>query len=137
VKKLSVYTDGSYNEKANLIKWAWLVTDGENVIARDSGGENAGGRGNYDVEKAEAAAMKGAIDWIKDHPANYTVITDSKSLIAKIESRVANATKDPTVPYIQRTIKSFKESPLPISLAFVWRRRRSDKFMEMVDDECK
>jgi ribonuclease HI len=136
MKKLTVYTDGGYFENENIITWAWLVTDGENIIEMRQGRENAGGRGNYDVEKAESTAMKEAIDWIKEHPDNYVVITDSKALISKIEKRCANATKDPAVPYIQRTIAEFKNSPLPVSLSFDWKKRRSDKWMCRVDDAC-
>jgi ribonuclease HI len=136
MKRLTVYTDGGFFQDTNVIKWAWLITDGEDIIASGDGSENGGGRGNYDVEKAEATAMKGAIDYIHEHPGNYLLVTDSKSMIDKIQNRCANATKDPTVPYIRRTIDNFRRSPYPISLEISWRKRRSDKWMIEVDDRC-
>jgi ribonuclease HI len=134
MKKIRVYTDGSYREETNLIGWAWLATDGEDVLAYGDGSRPAGGRGNYDVEKAEASALKEAVDWIRSNATNVEVITDSKSLIDKIEKKCSNATKDPAVPYIQRTIEEFNRSPLPISISLRWQKRRTDEWQRKVDD---
>jgi ribonuclease HI len=136
-KKRRVYTDGGYFAEQNLIKWAWLVVDerGE-TLQRSRSSAPAGGRGNYDVERAEATAMKEAIDWVRENPGNYVLITDSKSLIEKIKGNCSNATKDPTVPYVRRTMEEFRRSPMPISFELRWAPRRSDDSMRTVDDWC-
>jgi ribonuclease HI len=133
---MKIYTDGSYREDTNLIGWAWVVVDDDDLVASGEGQLLAGGRGNYDVEKAEASALKEAIDWIRENPCNVEIITDSRSLIDKIQKKCANATKDPSVPYVRRAIEEFNRSPQPISIALRWKKRRTDKWQRIVDDRA-
>jgi len=132
---MKIYTDGSARD--DVLKWAFLVVDGEGVVKFDMGNMNPGGRGNFDVERAEAEAMKRAVDWARSRPDNYVMITDSKSLVSKICGDCANATNDPTVPYVRRTIEEFRRSPAPISFVIQWRERLSDEWMKRVDSACR
>jgi ribonuclease HI len=135
---LTVYTDGGVYSDDNLVKWAFIVVENdEDIIHQETGELNGGGEHNHDVERAESEALFRACEWCKSEGGNYRLYTDSKSMLDKIQNRVPNATKNPHVKGIQTILKEIKSSPLPSSLTIEWLKRRSNRWMQTVDDYCE
>jgi ribonuclease HI len=131
---LAIYVDGGVYTHLNRTTWAAIVVENDVVINIMKGELMCSG--GEDVETAESSAFYHALEYVKRNPANYVIYTDSRSLLDKVQGKCHNATRNPHVKYAQRVLAEFKASPLPISLQFVWKPRRSNDYMKMVDDLC-
>ena len=135
---LEVYTDGAAYTEDNVLTWAYIIVRDERIVHQNCDIIYASGKHAPDVETAESEAMYQVIkDHITNHPDNYILYTDSKSLHDKIYDHCNNASKNPHIKFIQDTLKKFKESPLPISFQVKWRRRCSNDWMSAVNDLTK
>jgi ribonuclease HI len=131
-----LYTDGGYYKSKNRLMWGYIVVEDGRVIDDHECGALEGSGAN-DVERAEVEALRRAAEYTLSHPDNYVIHTDSKSLIDKIQKRVPNATREPSVTRIQRIISDANSSPLPQSIVLKFEKRRSNEFMKRVDDMCE
>jgi ribonuclease HI len=132
---LAIYTDGGVYEKMSLVKWAYIIVENNEDII-----ESASGRleysGGFDVERAESEAIYRAVEYCYNHPNNYRIYTDSRSILDKIENKVNNNTRNPHIPGIKMYIKKINESQLPESIQIKYLKRRSNKWSQEVDDRC-
>jgi ribonuclease HI len=134
-KYLEIYCDGGYYKELNLVKWAFLIIENnEDILYSESGSLN--GSGGFDVERAESEAIFKALYYCREFKGNYILYTDSRSVLDKIENKVPNATKNPRIAGIQNLIKDIRECHLPSSIALKYFKRRSNKWMQEVDDRC-
>jgi ribonuclease HI len=132
-----VYCDGGVYDDDQLVKWAFLVVKDKTVIHKECGTVPYSGNHNANVENAEAEAISRAVDWCFENSGNYVLYTDSRSMLDKIHKNVSNATKQPLVNHIRRSVDAIKSSVLPISIDLKYKRRRSDEFSKIVDDLCQ
>jgi ribonuclease HI len=128
-KYVYIYTDGGPE------KWAFVVVKDDEIIHEESGTFGISSSTNNDDTESEGIFR--AVQYAKEHPANYILTTDSKAIIAKVNGNVANATGNPNIRGIQSLLKEFKESQLPISFSIKWEKRLSNGFMRRADDLCK
>jgi ribonuclease HI len=136
-KKLKIYTDGGVYTELNIAKWAFIIVENdENIVERVCGTLNGGGQHNFDVERAESEAIYNAVEYCKINPDNYELYTDSKAVLEKIQRKSWVHTKNPRIPGICNIIDEIKRSPLPISINLSYCKRRSNKWMQEVDDLC-
>jgi ribonuclease HI len=124
-KYVYIYTDGGKE------KWAFVVVKDGKIIHEESG--TFGLEASTNNDDTESEGIFRAIQYAKEHPDNYMLITDSKAMIAKIEGNVANATGNPNIRGIQNLLKDFKESHLPISFSIKWEKRLSCEFSKRAD----
>ena len=135
-KSKKLYTDGGYFEDARLLKWAFVEVSGNVETHREAGEVPFAGNGAANVESAEVEALRRAVDYADSHPGNYEVVPDSRAVLDKVFGNVSNATGNPHVNYLRATAKKINDSPLPVSLTFKYRGRRSDEWAKLVDDLC-
>jgi ribonuclease HI len=135
--KRLVYTDGGCYENSRRVLWAFIVIVDDQLFYTQTGSLPYSGNHNSNVENAEIESLCKAIDWCLENPSNYEIITDSRAVLDKIEGKVSNATRHPYVKHIQSVITTMNNNPFPMSLVIKWHRRRSNKWMELVDDLCE
>ena len=128
-KYVYIYTDGGPE------KWAFLAVRDNNIIHEESGVFGLSASTSNDDTESEGIFR--ALQYAKDHPDNYILVTDSQAIIAKVNGNVANATKNPNIKGIQSLLKEFKESLLPVSFTIKWEKRISNEFMKRVDSLCR
>jgi ribonuclease HI len=134
-KYLQIYTDGGCYKELNIVKWSFIVVENnEDIIQSGTGTLSASG--GFDVERAESEALYRALVFCKENPDNYRIYTDSRSVLDKIENKVNNATRNPHIKGIQEILVQIKNSPYPCSVSLNWCKRRSNKWMQEVDDRC-
>jgi ribonuclease HI len=127
-KYVYIYTDGGPE------KWAFVVVKDGKIIHEESGVFGLCASTNNDDTESEGIFR--AIQYAKEHPANYILTTDSQAIIAKVNGNVSNATGNPNIRGIQSLLKEFKESRLPISFSIKWEKRLSNEFMKRADNLC-
>ena len=127
-KYLNLYADGGAE------KWAFLVVKDNRIIHEESG--TFGISVSTSNDDTESEAIYRALLYVKKHPANYILTTDSQAIIAKIKGNVANVTKNPNIRGIQTLLREFKDSRLPVSVSIKWEKRISNDFMKRVDFLC-
>ena len=132
-----LYADGGFYEDERLVKWAFVVVDGDEEIHRETGETPYSGGRSSNVENAEIEALYRAAEWAYSHPGNYVLVSDSKSVLDKLTDRVPNATRHPYVNGIKSIMKATNDGPYPTSLTLKFQKRRSDEWMELVDDLCE
>ena len=128
-KYIYIYTDGGVE------KWAFVVAKDNKIIHEESGVFGLGVSTSNDDTESEGIFR--AVQYAKDHPGNYILTTDSRSIIAKVNGNVFNVTKNPNIRGIQSLLKEFKDSRLPVSISIKWEKRLSNEFMKRADDLCK
>jgi ribonuclease HI len=124
-----IYTDGGPE------KWAFVVVKNNGIIHEESGTFGISASTNNDDTESEGIFR--ALQYAKDHPDNYILVTDSQAILAKINGNAVNVTKNPNIRGIQTILRDFRESPLPISFSLKWEKRISNNFMKRVDYLCK
>jgi ribonuclease HI len=124
-----IYTDGGRE------KWAFVVVKDGAIIHEAKG--IFGIFASTSNDDTESEGIFRAVQYAKDRPGNYILVTDSQAIIAKINGTVANATKNPNINGIKNLLKEIKESPDPVSFAVKWEKRLSNEFMKRVDALCK
>ena len=128
-KYLHIYTDGGPE------KWAFIVVKDNVIIQEESG--TFGIRASTNNDDTESEGILRALQYVKSHPCNYILITDSQAIIAKVNGNTANATKNPNIRGIQSLLKEINESIMPVSVSIKWQKRMSDEFMKRVDFLCR
>ena len=123
-----IYTDGGPE------KWAFVVVSGNKLIHEESGSFGIASTTSNDDTESEAIFR--ALQYAKEHPGNYILVTDSQAIIAKVNGNAANVTKNPNIRGIQTLLKEFNESPLPVSFSIKWEKRLSNEFMKLADSLC-
>jgi ribonuclease HI len=124
-----IYTDGGTE------KWAFVVARDEKIIHEESG--TFGISASTSNDDTESEGIFRALQYAKEHPANYILTTDSQAMIAKVNGSMVNVTRNPNIRGIQTILKEFKESPLPVSFAIKWEKRISNEFMKRADFLCR
>jgi ribonuclease HI len=124
-----IYTDGG------LEKWAFVVVKDKTIIHEESGTFGISASTNNDDTESEGIFR--ALQYAKEKPGNYILVTDSQAMIDKINGNAANVTKNPNIPGIKNMLREIKESPLPVSFAIKWEKRISNEFMKRADALCK
>lgn len=87
-------------------------------------------------DDTEGSAILAACEYVKGHPGNWIIITDSKAIIDKIRGGT-NATRNPSINGIKNILKEVNTSPDPISIEIKWQKRLSDEHMKYVDGLCR
>jgi len=128
-KYVYIYTDGGPE------KWAFVVVKDDAIIHEESGTFGISASTNNDDTESEGIFR--ALQYAKDHPDNYILVTDSRAVLAKINGNVNNVTKNPNIRGIQNILHDFKNSTMPISFSIKWEKRISNDFMKRVDLLCK
>ena len=128
-KYIYIYTDGG------IEKWAFVVVKENIIIYEESGIFGLYASTNNDDTESEGIFR--AIQYAKEHPDNYILVTDSQAMISKINGYAANVTKNPNIRGIQMLLKEFRESHLPVSFTIKWKKRLCNEFMKRADFLCK
>ena len=124
-----IYTDGGPE------KWAFVVVKENKIIHEESG--TFGISASTSNDDTESEGIFRALQYAKERPDNYILVTDSQAIIAKVKGNVVNVTKNPNIRGIQTLLKEFKESPLPVSFSIKWEKRISNEFMKRADALCR
>ena len=127
-KYVYIYTDGGVE------KWAFVVVRDDSIIHEESG--TFGIAASTSNDDTESEAIFRALQYAKERPGNYALVTDSQAIIAKVNGNVANATGNPNIRGIQTLLREFNESPLPVSFSIKWEKRLSNEFMKRADFLC-
>jgi ribonuclease HI len=127
-KYVYIYTDGGKE------KWAFVVVKDNKIIFEESG--LFGISVSTSNDDTESEGIFRAVQYAKEHPGNYILITDSQAIIAKINGNTANATRNPNINGIKKILKEFNESQAPVSFSVKWEKRLSNEFMKRVDFLC-
>jgi len=127
-KYIYIYTDGG------LEKWAYVVVKDNKIIFEESG--IFGISASTSNDDTESEGIFRAVQYAKEHPGNYILITDSQAIIAKINGNMVNVTRNPNINGIRTILKEFKESQAPVSFSIKWEKRLSNEFMKRVDFLC-
>jgi len=127
-KYVNIYTDGG------LEKWAFVVVKDNKIIYEESGVFGISASTSNDDTESEGIFR--AIQYAKEHPDNYILVTDSQAIIAKVNGNTANVTRNPNINGIRKMLKEFKESQAPISFSIKWEKRLSNEFMKRADFLC-
>jgi len=127
-KYVYIYTDGG------LEKWAFVVVKDNKIIFEDSG--TFGICASTTNDDTESEGIFRAVQYAKEHPANYILVTDSQAIIAKVNGNMTNVTRNPNINGIRKILKEFKESQAPVSFSIKWEKRLSNEFMKRVDFLC-
>jgi ribonuclease HI len=128
-KYVNIYTDGGPE------KWAFVVVQDNNIIHEESG--KFGISASTCNDDTESEGIFRALQYARAHPDNYILTTDSQAIIAKVNGKVVNVTRNPNIRGIQAILKEFKDSPLPVSFTMKWEKRISNEFMKRADFLCK
>jgi ribonuclease HI len=124
-----IYTDGGHE------KWAFVVVLDNKIIHEEAG--TFGISASTSNDDTESEGIFRALQYAKDHPANYVLTTDSQAIIAKVNGSAVNVTRNPNIRGIQIILKEFRDSPLPVSFAIKWEKRIRNEFMKRVDFLCR
>jgi ribonuclease HI len=127
-KYVYIYTDGGKE------KWAFVVVKDNRIIYEESG--IFGISASTSNDDTESEGIFRAVQYAKEHPGNYILVTDSQAIIAKINGNTANATRNPNINGIKRIIKGINESQAPVSFSIKWEKRLSNEFRKRVDFLC-
>jgi ribonuclease HI len=127
-KYVYIYTDGG------LEKWAFVVVKDNKIIFEETGFFGISASTSNDDTESEGIFR--AIQYAKEHPGNYILVTDSKAIIAKVNGNMVNATRNPNIKGIQTILKEFTESQAPVSFSIKWEKRLSNEFMKRADFLC-
>jgi ribonuclease HI len=127
-KYIYIYTDGGTE------KWAFVVVKDNKIIFEESGVFGISASTSNDDTESEGIFR--AVQYAKEHPGNYILVTDSQAIIAKINGNAANATRNPNINGIKKMLKEFSESRAPVSFSIKWEKRLSNEFMKRVDSLC-
>jgi ribonuclease HI len=127
-KYIYIYTDGGTE------KWAFVVVKDNKIMYEESGVFGISASTSNDDTESEGIFR--AVQYAKEHPGNYILVTDSQAIIAKINGNTANATRNPNINGIKKILKEFYESPAPVSFSIKWEKRLSNEFMKRVDFLC-
>ena len=128
-KYIYIFTDGGPE------KWAFVAVKDSTIIHEESGVFGIGASTSNDDTESEGIFR--ALQYAKEHPGNYVLVTDSQPVIAKVNGNVFNVTKNPNIRGIQTLLKEFKESHLPVSVSIKWEKRLSNEFMKRADALCR
>ena len=128
-KYIYIYTDGG------LEKWAYVVVKDNKIIFEESGFFGISASTSNDDTESEGIFR--AIQYAKEHPGNYILVTDSQAIIAKVNGNMVNVTRNPNINGIRAILKEFKESQAPVSFSIKWEKRLSNEFMKRVDSLCQ
>ena len=123
-----IYTDGG------MEKWAFVVVKDNRIIFEESGFFGISASTSNDDTESEGIFR--ALQYAKERPGNYILVTDSQAIIAKINGNTANVTRNPNINGIRKILKEFKESQAPVSFSIKWEKRLSNEFMKRVDSLC-
>jgi ribonuclease HI len=123
-----IYTDGG------LEKWAFVVVSNNRIIFEESG--VFGISASTCNDDTESEGIFRAVQYAKEHPGNYILVTDSQAIIAKVNGNAANNTRNPNIRGILTILKEFKESQSPVSFSIKWEKRLSNEFMKRADFLC-
>jgi ribonuclease HI len=123
-----IYTDGGPE------KWAFVVVANNRIIFEESGFFGISASTSNDDTESEGILR--ALQYAKEHPGNYILVTDSQAVIAKVNGNAANVTRNPNIKGIQTILKDFKESRMPVSFSIKWEKRLSNEFMKRADFLC-
>ena len=127
-KYIYIYTDGG------MEKWAFVVVKDNKIIFEESGVFGISASTSNDDTESEGIFR--AVQYAKEHPGNYILVTDSQAIIAKINGNTANVTRNPNINGIKKILKEFTESQAPVSFSIKWEKRLSNEFMKRVDFLC-
>ena len=127
-KYVYIYTDGGPE------KWAFVVVKDDRIIFEESGVFGISASTSNDDTESEGIFR--AIQYAKEHPGNYILVTDSQAIIAKVNGNTANVTRNPNINGIRTILKEFKESMAPVSFSIKWEKRLSNEFMKRADSLC-
>ena len=127
-KYVYIYTDGG------LEKWAYVVVKDNKIIFEESGFFGISASTSNDDTESEGIFR--AIQYAKEHPGNYILVTDSQAIIAKVNGNMVNVTRNPNINGIRSILKEFKESLAPVSFSIKWEKRLSNEFMKRADFLC-
>ena len=128
-KYVYIYTDGGPE------KWAFVVVKDNKIIHEESG--TFGISASTSNDDTESEGIFRSMQYAKDHPDNYILITDSQAIIAKVNGNAINVTKNPNIRGIQTLLKEFRESRAPVSFSIKWEKRLSNEFMKRADFLCR
>ena len=127
-KYIYIYTDGGKE------KWAFVVVKDNKIIFEESG--VFGISASTCNDDTESEGILRAVQYAKEHPGNYILVTDSQAIIAKINGNTANVTRNPNINGIKKILKEFTEAQAPVSFSIKWEKRLSNEFMKRVDFLC-
>jgi len=127
-KYIYIYTDGGKE------KWAFVVVKDNGIMYEESG--IFGISASTSNDDTESEGIFRAVQYAKEHPGNYILISDSQAVIAKINGNTANVTRNPNINGIRRILKEINESQAPVSFSIKWEKRLSNEFMKRVDFLC-
>jgi len=127
-KYIYIYTDGG------LEKWAYVVVKDNKIIFEESGFFGISASTSNDDTESEGIFR--AVQYAKEHPGNYILVTDSQAMIAKVNGNMVNVTRNPNINGIRAILKEFKESQAPVSFSIKWEKRLSNEFMKRADFLC-
>ena len=128
-KYVYIYTDGGPE------KWAFVVVKDNRIIHEESG--KFGIAASTSNDDTESEAIFKALEYAKEHPGNYILVTDSQAILAKVNGNVVNVTKNPNIRGIQSLLNEFKHSQLPVSFTIKWEKRLSNEYMKRADSLCR
>ena len=128
-KYIHLYTDGGTE------KWAFVAVKDNKIIAEESG--SFGISASTSNDDTESEGIFRALQYVKAHPDNYILTTDSQAILAKINGNTANVTRNPNIRGIQTLLKEFSDSPLPLSCSIKWEKRLSNEYMKRADFLCR
>jgi len=127
-KYVYIYTDGGTE------KWAFVVVKDNGIIYEEAGVFGISASTSNDDTESEGIFR--AVQYAKEHPANYILVTDSRAIIAKLNGNTANATRNPNINGIKKILRELNESQAPVSFSIKWEKRLSNEFMKRVDFLC-
>ena len=127
-KYIYIYTDGGTE------KWAFVVVKDNKIMYEEAGVFGISASTSNDDTESEGILR--AVQYAKEHPGNYILVTDSQAIIAKVNGNTANVTRNPNINGIKKMLKEFAESQAPVSFSIKWEKRLSNEFMKRVDFLC-
>jgi len=122
-----LYTDGSDKN------YAIVVVENDAEVARHVGSV-AGEKATITNDETESAAALWAAEYATRLPGHYVMITDSKSLVNKINGTWKDHTRNADFAGVRKLINDINANQNPVSFRVVWRKRLSDKWMRLVDE---
>jgi ribonuclease HI len=122
-----LYTDGSDKN------YAVVVVESDTEVARYVGSV-AGEKATINNDQTESAAAMWAAKYAAKRPGHYVMVTDSKSLVNKINSAWKDHTRNADFAGVRRLIHDINADLGPFSFRIMWKKRLSDKWMKLVDE---